>query len=34
MKHYVLGIDGDGTKTQALIVDEEGYLQGWGTIKL
>ena len=30
MKRYVLGIDGGGTKTQALIVDEEGYVQGWG----
>jgi N-acetylglucosamine kinase-like BadF-type ATPase len=30
MKRYVLGIDGGGTKTQALIVDEEGQVQGWG----
>src|SRR5688572_3562694 len=30
MKRYVLGIDGGGTKTQALIVDEEGYVSGWG----
>jgi N-acetylglucosamine kinase-like BadF-type ATPase len=30
MKRYVLGIDGGGTKTQAVIVDEEGYVQGWG----
>jgi len=30
MKRYVLGVDGGGTKTQALIVDEEGRVQGWG----
>jgi glucosamine kinase len=30
MKRYVLGIDGGGTKTQALIADEEGHVQGWG----
>ena len=30
MKRNVLGIDGGGTKTQALIVDEEGHVQGWG----
>src|ERR687892_2682221 len=31
MKRYVLGIDGGGTKTQALIADEEGNVRGWGT---
>jgi N-acetylglucosamine kinase-like BadF-type ATPase len=31
MKWYVLGIDGGGTKTQALIADEEGNVRGWGT---
>jgi N-acetylglucosamine kinase-like BadF-type ATPase len=30
MKRFVLGIDGGGTKTQALIVDEEGHVHGWG----
>src|SRR5688572_32083605 len=30
MKRYVLGIDGGGTKTQVLIADEEGHVQGWG----
>ena len=30
MKRHVLGIDGGGTKTQALIVDEEGHVKGWG----
>lgn len=30
MKRYVLGIDGGGTKTQALIADEEGHVRGWG----
>jgi N-acetylglucosamine kinase-like BadF-type ATPase len=30
MKRYVLGIDGGGTKTQALIADEEGHVSGWG----
>jgi N-acetylglucosamine kinase len=27
---YVLGIDGGGTKTGALIADEEGHVKGWG----
>lgn len=30
MKRYVLGIDGGGTKTQALIADEEGHVHGLG----
>jgi len=31
MKRLVLGVDGGGTKTQALIVDEAGQVRGWGT---
>ena len=30
MKRFVLGIDGGGTKTQSLIVDEEGHVHGSG----
>jgi N-acetylglucosamine kinase-like BadF-type ATPase len=30
MKYHVLGIDGGGTKTQALIADEEGHVIGCG----
>lgn len=30
MKRYVLGIDGGGTKTKAVIADEEGHVHGLG----
>lgn len=30
MKRYVLGVDGGGTKTKAVIADEEGHVHGLG----